>query len=83
VTAVLPHGGNLFQSKVMGAADVINGFGKSVGLMQIEELGTIETPIVLTNTLNVGIAADALLEVMLNENPGDWHYHRNSQPGCL
>jgi D-aminopeptidase len=69
VTAVLPHGGNLFQSKVMGAADVINGFGKSVGLMQIEELGTIETPIVLTNTLNVGIAADALLEVMLNENP--------------
>ena len=49
VTAILPHQGNLFQEKVMAGAAVINGFGKSVGLVQIEELGTIESPIILTN----------------------------------
>ena len=50
VTAVLPHSGNIFRNKVMGGTAVINGFGKSAGLVQLEELGTIESPIMLTNT---------------------------------
>ena len=68
VTAVLPHGGNLFQEKVLAASHVINGFGKSMGLIQIEELGTIETPIVLTNTLSAGTAYTALVRYMLAQN---------------
>ena len=68
VTAVLPHGGNLFKDKVMAAVSVINGFGKSTGLIQIEELGTIETPIMLTNTLSAGTVSDALTRVMLEQN---------------
>lgn len=68
VTAVLPHGGNLFREKVAAACYVINGFGKTVGTLQIEELGTIETPIVLTNTLSVGTAYEALVEYMLEQN---------------
>ena len=54
VTAVLPHGGNLFQEKVPGAVFVGNAFGKLAGSTQVDELGTIETPIVLTNTLERG-----------------------------
>ena len=69
VTAVLPHGGNCFQDKVMAGVSVINGFGKSVGLIQIQELGTIETPILLTNTLSVGTACEALTRYMLEGNP--------------
>jgi len=69
VTAVLPHEGNLFLSKVPAAATVFNGFGKSLGLMQIDELGQVETPILLTNTLTVGRVADALVAVMLEQNP--------------
>src|SRR5437870_2124933 len=65
VTAVLPHGGNLFQQKVPGAVFVGNGFGKIMGTTQIEELGEIETPILLTSTLNVPRVADALLDYML------------------
>ncbi|WP_143810821.1 P1 family peptidase, partial [Oenococcus oeni] len=56
VTAILPHPGNVFKRKVPAASYMINGFGKSVGLIQIDELGTIETPIVLTNTFGVGTA---------------------------
>ena len=59
VTAVLPHGGNLFQDKVPGAVFVGNAFGKLAGSTQVDELGTIETPIVLTNTLSVGVAVAA------------------------
>jgi D-aminopeptidase len=58
VTAILPHGGNLFQDKVAGAVFVGNAFGKLAGSTQVEELGTIETPIVLTNTLSVAAAMD-------------------------
>ena len=61
VTAVLPHGGNLFQDKVTGGVYVANAFGKLAGSTQVTELGTIETPIVLTNTLAVGVAVDALV----------------------
>ncbi|HEX8748068.1 MAG TPA: P1 family peptidase [Pyrinomonadaceae bacterium] len=66
VTAILPHEGNLFQEKVPAAIFVGNGFGKLMGSTQVNELGEIETPILLTNTLNVPRAADALLEWMLS-----------------
>lgn len=68
VTAILPHSGNLFKEKVMAGSCVINGFGKSVGLVQIEELGTIETPIIMTNTLSVGTALTGLVKYMLDQN---------------
>lgn len=68
VTAILPHGGNIFKEKLVAACHVINGFGKSTGLIQIEELGTLETPIILTNTLSVGTAYEALVRYMLNLN---------------
>ena len=59
VTAVVPHGGNLFREKVPGAVFVGNAFGKLAGSTQVDELGTIETPILLTNTLSVGAAVAA------------------------
>ncbi len=72
VTAVVPHGGNLFQEKVPGAIFVGNGFGKLMGSTQVNELGEIETPILLTSTLAVPKTADFLLDYMLalpgNEN---------------
>ena len=68
VTVIFPHEGNIFQDKVMAASSVLNGFGKSVGLLQIDELGTIETPIVMTNTLSVGTATTALIKYILNQN---------------
>lgn len=69
VTAVLPHGGNLFREKVTAAVHVINGFGKSTGSIQVEELGTLETPILLTNTLSVGDVSSELVKYMLEQNP--------------
>lgn len=68
VTAIIPSNENIFKNKLLAACHVINGFGKSIGTIQIEEMGTIETPIILTNTLSVGTAADALVSYMLNEN---------------
>ena len=65
VTAVVPHGGNLFREKVPGAIRVGNGFGKLMGSTQVEELGEIETPILLTSTLSVPRVADFLLDYML------------------
>src|SRR4029450_2957767 len=70
VTAILPHGGNLFQDKVAGAVFVGNAFGKLAGSTQVVELGTIETPIILTNTLSVGVAVDALVRSTLAQ-PGN------------
>jgi D-aminopeptidase len=70
VTAILPHGGNLFQDKVSGAVFVGNAFGKLAGALQVAELGTIETPIVLTNTLSVGTASEAVVEWTLQQ-PGN------------
>lgn len=69
VTAVLPHGGNLYRQKVPAAAEVINGFGKSVGLVQVEELGTLETPLLLTNTFSVGTCSTALIRRAIENNP--------------
>ncbi|MCP3027278.1 P1 family peptidase [Halobacillus sp. A5] len=68
VSAILPHQGNLFQEKVMGASHIINGFGKTIGTVQLDELGTIEAPIVLTNTLSVGTAASAVIDYTLQNN---------------
>ena len=68
VTALIPHGGNIFREKLMCSSYVINGFGKSCGLVQIDELGTLETPIILTNTLSVGTASTALIRYMLENN---------------
>jgi D-aminopeptidase len=65
VTAILPHGGNLFQDKVPGAIYLGNAFGKLVGYTQVQELGFIETPVVLTNTLSVWAAADAVVTHLL------------------
>ena len=70
VTAILPHAGNLFQDKVAGAVFVGNAFGKLAGSTQVAELGTIESPIVLTNTLSVGVAMDAVVRWTLAQ-PGN------------
>ena len=70
VTAILPHGNNVFQSKVPAAVYVGNGFGKLMGSTQVQELGNLETPIILTNTLSVPTAANALLNYLLAQ-PGN------------
>lgn len=67
VTAILPHGENLFQNKVPAAMYIGNGFGKLTGISQVQELGNLETPIVLTNTLSVPTAADALIDYTLSQ----------------
>ena len=72
VTAILPHAGNLFQDKVPGAVFVGNAFGKLAGSTQVAELGTIETPIILTNTLSVGTATQAVVQYTLQQ-PGNEH----------
>ncbi|MCW3473566.1 DmpA family aminopeptidase [Limobrevibacterium gyesilva] len=70
VTAILPHQGDVFRDKPVAAAYVLNGFGKSVGLMQVEELGQLETPILLTNTFAVGTCANVLIRRAIAANPG-------------
>ena len=69
VTAIIPQPDNLFARKLPAASQVINGFGKSIGLIQIDELGTLETPVILTNTFAVGTASTALIRYMLEQNP--------------
>jgi D-aminopeptidase len=66
VTAILPYAGNIFQNKVPAAIHIGNGFGKLTGYPQVEELGNIETPVILTNTLSVPVAADALIDFTLS-----------------
>ena len=68
VTCIKPHGGNLFTDKVMAASFVFNGYGKTAGLVQVNELGTIEAPILLTNTLSVGTALTAGVRYMMEQN---------------
>lgn len=70
VTAILPHGGNVMQEKVPAGVFVGNGFGKTAGIPQVEELGSLETPIVLTNTLSVAAGIDGLLDWTLSQ-PGN------------
>ncbi|ASV98361.1 P1 family peptidase [Paraburkholderia aromaticivorans] len=69
VTVIRPHDGDPFLGKVPAAAAVINGFGKSVGLVQVEELGTLETPIALTNTFGVAAVAQAQIRAAVRANP--------------
>lgn len=69
VTVVVPHGGNPFMHKLPAAVAVINGFGKSAGLVQIEELGTLESPIALTNTFAVGTVLTAQVRHAIAQNP--------------
>lgn len=68
VTVILPHGGNLFHEKVAAGVFTINGFGKATGFEQVRALGTIESPIALSSTLNVPRVADALLTYMLGQD---------------
>ncbi len=70
VTAILPHAGNLFRLKVPAAVVVGNGFGKAAGFLQVRELGNLETPIILTNTLSIGTAVQAVVRWTL-EQPGN------------
>jgi D-aminopeptidase len=74
VTAILPHEGDLYREKTHAAATVINGYGKMTGLAQVAELGTLETPILLTNTLAVGTVWDACVRWMLER------YDRDDDP---
>ncbi len=69
VTVILPHGENLFDNKVRAAVHTINGFGKACGFEEVRELGVIETPIALTNTLDVWLVADALAQRAVAANP--------------
>jgi D-aminopeptidase len=69
VTAILPHGGNLFKEKVTASSYVINGFGKTTGLVQVNELGVIEAPIMLTNTFGVPAVTQGTLQYMFESNP--------------
>jgi len=66
VTAILPHGGNIYQEKVPAAVYIANAYGKLMGSTQVEELGNLETPIILTNTLSVPTAADAVIDYILS-----------------
>jgi len=68
VTAIIPAPDNVFENKLIASCHVINGFGKSTGLVQVEELGSLETPIILTNTLSVGDALRGLVEYKLDRN---------------
>jgi len=70
VTAIVPHGGNVFQSKLPAAVFPANAFGKAAGFLQVKELGNLETPIVLTNTLCVGTAVQAVVDWTLRQ-PGN------------
>lgn len=74
VTAIMPHDGDLFRDKLLAASHVLNGFGKSVGLMQLDELGQLETPILLTNTFSVPACSNALIRRAIETNPeiGRW-----------
>jgi D-aminopeptidase len=69
VTVVLPHRDNLFREKVVAACHVINGFGKTIGLVQVAELGVLESPVALTNTFSVPAVAEGLLDHLLAANP--------------
>ena len=70
VTAILPHGGNLYTQKCPAAVFQYNGYGKSIGMMYIKELGICENPILITNTLSVGAALEGGIDWVLKHNPG-------------
>lgn len=71
VTVIIPSQDNIFTNKLVAASYVLNGFGKSLGLVQVDELGSLESVIALTNTLNVGLVHDAVVEYMIEESKKD------------
>jgi D-aminopeptidase len=81
VTAILPHDGNIFRQKVPAAIFVGNGFGKLAGSTQVQELGNIETPIILTNTLSIGLAVQAVVEYTLRQKGNGDVYSVNAVVG--
>ena len=81
VTAILPGSGNLYQEKIPAAIEVFNGYGKLAGYTQVRELGNIETPIVLTNTLGVGTAVKALVEFTLRQKGNETVHSVNAVVG--
>jgi D-aminopeptidase len=81
VTAVFPYDGNIFQQKVPAAVFVGNGFGKLAGTTQVQELGNLETPVVLTNTLSVGVAIQAVVEYTLRQKGNEQVYSVNAVVG--
>src|SRR5215475_247157 len=70
VTAIVPRGGNIFMERLHGGGFVLNGAGEVSGLTQVMEWGLLETPILLTNTMSVGVASDAMARIMVEKNPG-------------
>ncbi|MFI3169810.1 MAG: P1 family peptidase [Faecalibacterium sp.] len=80
VTVIVPHEGNVYLKKPVAASYVLNGYGKTAGLMQVEELGYLETPIALTGTLNVGLVQDALVEYTLAQCEKDGLQIRSINP---
>lgn len=80
VTVVMPCQDDIFQNKMVCACQVLNGFGKTAGLMQIQELGTLESPIALTNTLNVGLVHDALVEYLCRQAEQQGYAIRSVNP---
>lgn len=81
VTAIIPHEGNMFQEKVPAAVFAANGFGKLAGSTQVKELGNLETPIILTNTLNVSTGIDGLIEYTLKQKGNENVHSVNSLVG--
>lgn len=80
VTVVMPCADDIFREKMVAACHVLNGFGKTAGLMQIQELGTLETPIALTNTLNVGLVHDAMVEYLCQKAESSGYAIRSVNP---
>ncbi len=80
VTVVLPCEDDIFKNKMVAACHVLNGFGKTAGLMQIQELGTLESPIALTNTLNVGRVHDAMVEYLCRRGEEQGYAVRSVNP---
>ena len=81
VTAILPYDGNIFQQKIPAAIYVGNGFGKLAGSTQVNELGNLETPVILTNTLNVSTAMDAVIEYTINQKGNENIFSVNAVVG--
>ena len=75
VTVIMPHQRGMFRRKVTGAVHVLNGFGKAVGFLQVQELGVIESPIALTGTLSTWRVADALVDYLAGDNPGIYSFN--------
>lgn len=80
VTVVMPCSDDIFREKMVAACHVLNGFGKTAGLMQIQELGTLESPIALTNTLNVGLVHDAMVEYLCRKAEEQGYAIRSVNP---